>query len=472
MTTQTLAQRLAAEAVRYYERRASIPTATLARAQNHVLDVLGNALGGSRADSSTKLREGLSHLQRGMFTAIGVGGLAQAEYAALLNGAAAHTLEMDDTHNASSTHPGAVAVPAALAAAEMVRASGRELLAAVIAAYQVTTRIGMALGPAEQYARGFHPTSTCGVFGAATAAGLLLDFDACTLAVAYGICGSLASGLIEFLGDGSLVKRLHPGWSAFAGITAARLARAGFTGPVTVFEGMHGLFQAFSGAARPELLAGDWDAPEILATSIKAHACCRYMQAPIDAVLAIVREHGIRPEQVERVEFGLLGVAWNVIAEPRAQKLNPRTIVDAQFSMPYGGAVALARGRASVQEFSEEALNAPDIRALLPRMHCVHDESLDPLYPQQWPATATVYLRDGRRLHARVEDPKGDPANPLTATELAEKFRTLAAPAIDDERAARIVAAVQELADAPSVLPLMELLGGVPAHLRVTAVHL
>jgi|SRR5579875_1219599 len=472
METDTLAQRLATEAVRYYGQRESIPPATLARVQNHLLDTLGNALGGAKAESSAQLRAALGHVQRGMFTVVGVGGLAQAEYAALLNGAAAHTLEMDDTHNASSTHPGSVVVPAALAIAEMTHASGRDLLAAIIAGYQVTTRLGMALGPAEQYARGFHPTSTCGVFGAATAAGLLLDFDACTLAVTYGICGSLSSGLIEFLGDGSLVKRLHPGWAAFGGITAARLARAGFTGPVTVFEGMHGLFQALSGAARPDLLAGDWDAPEILQTSIKAHACCRYMQAPIDALLAIVREHDIRPEQVERVEFGLLGVAWNVIAEPRVQKLDPHTVVDAQFSMPYGGAVALARGRASVQEFSDEALDAPDIRALLPRMHCVHDPSLDPLYPRQWPATATVYLRDGQRLHARVEDPKGDPANPLTDDELAQKFRSLATLAVDGERADRIVAAVQSLADSPSVLPLMELLGGVPAHLRATAVHL
>src|SRR5579875_519790 len=239
METDTLAQRLATEAVRYYGQRESIPPATLARVQNHLLDTLGNALGGAKAESSAQLRAALGHVQRGMFTVVGVGGLAQAEYAALLNGAAAHTLEMDDTHNASSTHPGSVVVPAALAIAEMTHASGRDLLAAIIAGYQVTTRLGMALGPAEQYARGFHPTSTCGVFGAATAAGLLLDFDACTLAVTYGICGSLSSGLCVFPGVVPLVRGSPPVGGGFGAPPAARQARGVSPGRARFLGGMH-----------------------------------------------------------------------------------------------------------------------------------------------------------------------------------------------------------------------------------------
>jgi len=451
----TLAERLAQQACAFYQDRKRLPATLSARAAAHLLDYLGNALGGSVVPSSDTLRAAFSHVPAGSATVIGGAGVALPEYAALLNGAFAHALEMDDTHQPSSTHPGAVVIPAALAAAEQIDASGRELLAAIVAGYEVMARLGMALGPAAQYARGFHPTSVCGVFGAAAAAGLLLDATPGQLAMAFGTAGSQAGGLLEFLGDGSLVKRLHPGWAAHGGLIAVRLALAGFGGPVTVFEGAHGLFGAFSGAARPQpLLDADWSAPQLLRTSIKAHACCRYNQAPLDALLQCRREGEVQADDVESVELGVLSVAWDVIAEPRERKLDPQTVVDAQFSLPYGAAVALRFGRAGVQEHREELLRDPAVRTLMPRVHCVRDATLDAAYPQRWPATARLRSRDGREFRARVEFPKGDPENPLSPTEMEAKFRSLAGVAAPDAALATIVRRIAELDEAPSVKPL------------------
>ncbi len=464
--TATLAERLALRTRAFYQDRAARSAEVRQRATAHMLDLLGNALGGSVSPSSVLLRTALSHVPPGEATVIGGRALALPEYAALLNGAAAHALEMDDTHQPSSTHPGAAVIPAALAAAELQDASGRDLLTAVVAGYEVMTRIGMALGPAEQYARGFHPTSVCGVFGAAAATGLLLGAAPRQIASSFGIAGSQAGGLLAFLGDGSLVKRLHPGWAAHGGLIAARLALAGFSGPVTVFEGEHGLFGAFSGAAHPQpLLEEDWSPPQLLQTSIKAHACCRYNQAPLDALLQCVRNGALRAEDVDSVELGVLGVAWNVIAEPRERKLDPRTVVDAQFSLPYGAAVALLYGRAGVQEHREELLHDPAVRALMLRVACVRDAALDAAYPARWPATARVRTRDGREFCARVEFPRGDPENPLTPAGLETKFRALAGAVLPTERLDELVRLVGELDTAASVRPLATALGataGVP----------
>ncbi|HLZ72051.1 MAG TPA: MmgE/PrpD family protein [Dehalococcoidia bacterium] len=457
--TATLAEQLAVRTYAFYEGRRALAAELCGQATAYLLDLLGNALGGSAAESSRRLRAGLAHVPPGEATVIGGRALALPEYAALLNGAASHALEMDDTHQPSSTHPGAVVIPAALAAAEATDATGRDLLAAIVAGYEVMTRVGMALGPAEVYARGFHPTAVCGPFGAAAAVGLILGADPGQIASAFGIAGSQAGGLQAYLGDGSLLKRLHPGWAAHGGTIAARLALAGFSGPRAVFEDAHGLFHAFSGAARPEPLLDDWSHPELLRTSSKAHACCRYNQAPLDALLQCMREGGVQAEDVEAVELGVLSVAWNVIAAPRERKLDPHTVVDAQFSLPYGAAVALRFGRAGVAEHREELLRDPAVQALLPRVHCVRDASLDAEYPARWPATARLQTRDGREFHARVEFPKGDPENPLTPAELEAKFRALAGMALPPERLNAIVRLVTELDAAPSVRHLLAALG-------------
>src|SRR5581483_5124123 len=335
-----------------------VPPAAIAAAPRLLLDWLANAIGGTRAPSSAAMaRFAEADAPRGDATAVGLAARLHPAYAALVNGQAAHVLESDDTHQESSSRPGSSVWSAVLAVGETTGASLGEAMTAAIVGYDVVGRLGAALGPAEHYARGFHPTGTCGALGCAAAVARLLELDADRTVSALGIALSQAAGAMEFLADGTWTKRFHPGWAAHSGITAAGLARAGFTGPASAIEGKAGFLSSHSASPRPErVLQGLGRDFEIARTSIKAHACCRYEQAPIDGLLAIVREHRLGADDVERVTIAVLGAGWDIIAEPRARKLAPESVVDAQFSMPYGAAVALVRGKASVREFTPEVL--------------------------------------------------------------------------------------------------------------------
>src|SRR5262249_44838957 len=226
------------------------------------------------------------------------------------------------------------------------------------------------------YARGFHPTGTCGAFGAAAAAGVLFGLDADAMTAAFGIAGSQAAGSMEFLADGTWTKRLHPGWAACAGVHAAALARAGLRAPATIFEGRFGVLHALSDHASTAPLGSSGEL-ELMRTGVKPHACCRYAQGPIDAVLALRAAHAIEPEAVERVDVGLVAAAFPIICEPALQKRRPRSVVDEQFSLPFGIAVALARGAASPTEFVRETLDDPRVTRLMDRVHAVRDATLD-----------------------------------------------------------------------------------------------
>jgi 2-methylcitrate dehydratase PrpD len=205
-----------------------LPRDVVEKAKSHTLDFFGVASRGSLSDSSLAIARFLQAL-KGIGEAVVVGTplLAHPTYAALANGAFAHSLELDDVERESSLHPGVAVFPAALAAAELTQADGKRFIAAVVAGYEVTIRLGKALKPSAHYGRGFHPTATCGTFGAAVAAGKLLGLNEQQLLHAFGIAGSQAAGLMEFLADGAWTKRLHPGWAAHAGLIAALLAREG-----------------------------------------------------------------------------------------------------------------------------------------------------------------------------------------------------------------------------------------------------
>jgi 2-methylcitrate dehydratase PrpD len=435
------------------------PEAALDRARYFLLDYLGVALRGSRSDSSASVHAFVDGFAPGDATLIGRDWRAHPAYAALANGAAAHSIEMDDTHQEGSVHLGAPVISAAIAASEMRPAGGREFLAAMVVGYEVAARLAMALGPAAHYARGFHPTATCGTFGAAAAVGRLWDLDEGAVANAFGIAGSQASGLMEFLATGAWTKRFHAGWAAHNGLIAAGLARNGFTGPETVIEGRGGFLGAFSGAPRPERIAGGLgESFEILATSVKPHACCRYMQAPIDAILSLARAHNLFAEDVEQITLGILDVAIPIICEPAAVKYAPRTVVDAQFSMPFGAAVALLYRRASLPEFSAEVVASPGVRELMKRVSCARDRELERSYPREWPAWALIELRDGRKLTAAVRHPKGDPENPLSWEELIAKYQELSDGALPRSRRDEVCARIRSLDGEPDVARIWRLL--------------
>lgn len=420
-------------------RTAPLSPAVLGRARDLLLDFLGVALGGAPEASSRAVREGLAALGlRGEAPVLGTADRLPAPQAALANGAAAHALEMDDTHLGGSIHLGASVFPAALAAATLVRTDGEQLLRAAVAGYEAAARLAMALGPARHYARGFHPTGTCGAFGAAAAAGLVLGLDAEGVASAFGIAGSQGAGSLEFLADGSWTKRLHPGWAACAGVHAAALARAGFRAPHSILEGRFGVLQAWSEAPDPAPLLAD-DGLELLRTGIKPHACCRYMQAPIDAVLALRRRHALDPDDIERIEVGLVAAAFPLVCEPPERKRHPASVVDAQFSLPYGVAVALVRGRAGPAEFAPPVLDDPVVRRLLPRVTALRDAALDARYPRAWPAWVRIVRRAQPPVEEHIEHPLGDPEHFPAPAILAEKFRLLAARSLPPARVEAIL---------------------------------
>lgn len=398
----------------------------LDRAQDFLLDFFGVALGGVPEESSVTLRRGLDVLRlHGDAVVIGTGQRLPAPQAALVNGAAAHTLEMDDTHQGGSIHLGASVFPAALAAATLRPTDGATLLRAAVAGYEVAARLAMALKPGAHYARGFHPTGTCGAFGAAAAAGIVLGLDAPALVNALGIAGSQASGSMEFLEDGSWTKRFHPGWAACAGLHAAALAGAGFRAPATILEGRFGTLAGYSGDADAAALRPG-DGVELLRTSMKPHACCRYMQAPIDATLALCGEHHILAADVERVEVGIVAAGFPIVCEPAEQKRRPASVVDAQFSLPFGIAVAIARGAASPDDFTPKVFGDPTVVDLMARVTAVRDGALDAQYPRVWPTWVRITRRDGRRHDAALSHPRGDPESFPTRDELLGKFRRLA----------------------------------------------
>ena len=417
------------------------------RTKYFFLDYLGVAVRGSLSDSSQplyRLAAGLSATGSG--AVLGRQDKTAFPYAALLNGTAAHSLELDDTHQGGSIHLGVSVFSAALAVAEYGGASGRDFIAATVAGFEVAARLAMALKPKEHYSRGFHPTATCGTFGAAVSAAKLLGLDQDQLISALGIAGSQAAGLVEFLAGGAWTKRLHPGWAAFSSIHAALLAQEGFIGPATVLEGRDGFLKAYSLHPDPGRITDGLGTDfQILQTAVKPHACCRYTQAPIDAVLALVTEHDLQPQDVERVTIGMLETGIPVICEPAERKYHPVNVVDAQFSLPFGVAVALVKRRASLEEFTLTTLRDPAVLEMMPKVGYACDPELEKNYPKEWPAWARVTLRNGRQVYAYVRFPKGDPENPLSWEELAEKYRALAGAVWEREKLDMVQTRVQRL---------------------------
>ncbi len=425
-----------------------MPVEVIEKAKYFLLDFVAVAARGAQEASSRAMvgvLDDINPANRGEVV-IGTDRRAAFPYAALANGTFGHTLELDDVHNASSLHPGTVVIPAALAVTEHLQLSGGALIDGMIVGYEVMTRLGMALNPAEHYRQGFHPTGTCGVFGAAAAAARILELDESATASALGLAGSMASGSLEFLMDAAWSKRVHGGWSAYGGIMAALMAKRGITGPGTIIEGPYGFLHAYSRSTDVERLVAELgEAFEIGRCSVKPYACCRYMQAPLDGVLEIVRTHRLKPEQVDRITIGMLRAGFPVVAEPRDRKANPRTLTEAQFSMPFGAAVVCVHGRLAIDDVSDTNLEAPVVRNLMQRVECVEDSGLDARYPEEWPATVKIRTRDGRTYSTRVSSPKGDPDNPLTWDELEAKAASLMAMVYEPDQLRRIVEATKTI---------------------------
>lgn len=428
------------------------------------LDLLGVMLGSAPSTESSRMaRDVVRRLYgEGDATVVGESTGSPTPAAAFANGTIAHGIELDDTHSGASIHPGTVVVPTALAVGEAESATGEELLEAVVSGYECMIRVGRAADPAALYRRGFHPTATCGVFGAALTAARLKGLDFGETVNAVGIAGSYSAGNQEYLASGTLSKRVQPGIAAQAGVQAAELASLGYTGPETVIEGTNGFLNAYADGGDVERLladvADDYEF-EITRTGIKPHACCRYNQTPIDAALEIRRDHDVEVDDIDGVDVGLVAPAMDIVAEPRDQKVHPATSTDAQFSLHYSVAVALVEGQAFLEQFTDPSLTDETVRSVAASVTAEHDEELDAYYPDYFPARVTVRTTDGDEYATMLETCRGDPANPLSAEFLEYKYRTLAGRSLDE-------AQVAELRDVATDLPALADVSALTALLR------
>jgi 2-methylcitrate dehydratase PrpD len=427
------------------------------RAALLALDTLGNALAAAGEDFGRAVLDVAEQLGGAPETALlGRAARVAAANAVLANATLAHGLDFDDTREDAIVHTGCVAVTTALAVGEAVDASGRAMLEALIAGVEVMCRVGLVV-PGALHARHFHPTAITGAFAAAAAAGRLYRLGEDQLVSAFGICGSQAAGIIEYLADGSWTKRLHPGWAAHAGVVAAQLARAGFTGPSSVFEGVHGLYAAFAGghdAARLgallETLGRTWELAEL---TLKPYPCGSIAQPYMDCAQRLRERDGVKPDVIAAVRCRTSPGPVPRLWEPLAAKHAPPNGYAAKFSLPYLLAAIFVKGRAGLAEFTDGAVRDPEVLRVASRVTYELDPSID--YPRQFVGDVEVTLTDGRRVRERQDRPRGGPDAPLTRAEIEAKFRGNAGLALPLARAAAIIDAVRGLGAAASLKPLI-----------------
>ena len=455
MTAPTAAQRLA----RFVADLSldAVPATTTRAATLLTLDTVGNALAAGGEDFGRAVLDTAERLGgRAESALIGRPGRVATANAVLANATLAHGLDFDDTREDAIVHTGCVAVTTALAAGEAVGASGRAVLEAVIAGVEVMCRVGLVV-PGALHARHFHPTAITSSFGAVAAAAKLHRLTEAQLVNAFGVCGSQASGIIEYLADGSWTKRLHPGWGAHAGVVATLLAQAGFTGPATVLEGAHGLYEAFAGGhdrARLETelasLGRSWEIEQL---TLKPYPCGSIAQPYMDCALRLRERHAIRVDDVIAIRCRTAPGPVPRLWEPLAAKHAPPNGYAAKFSLPYLVAVILVKGRAGLREFTDEAVRDKQVLRLAERVGYELDATID--YPRQFVGDVEITLTDGRRFHERQDRPRGGPDAPLTAEEVEAKFRGNAGLALSSGHVERAIRGVHGLVEARTLDDLL-----------------
>jgi 2-methylcitrate dehydratase PrpD len=401
---------------------AELPREVVLRAEDLFLDWIGSALAGK----DSRPVAALAHFAEMMGPATGCSEMlplrrrSSPYFAALVNAAASHVVEQDDVHNGSVFHPATVVFPAALATAQQLGSSGEAFIAASVAGYEVGIRVGEALG--RSHYKVFHTTGTAGTLAAAAAVAKLLQLDSAKTLHAIGSAGTQAAGLWEFLRDAADSKQLHTAKAAVDGLLAAYIARDGFTGASRIVEGKQGMMAGMSrdgdASKLGDRLGERW---ALLETSFKFHASCRHTHPAADALLEIAKR--FEPEQIARVRAHVHQPAIDVLGPAEAAQ----NVHQSKFSMGFVLALIAVRKRASIVDFTEAALADPQLRAFQKKVEMVYDPEIDAAYPARWIGLVEVETRDGQRLTARVEVPKGDPGNTLSRAELEDKARRLAA---------------------------------------------
>lgn len=453
---------LTAEIARFVLENPPVPDSVLERATRHLVDGVAVMVAGAAAESGRISREHLRELG-GKPQAVVVGSRLRAplQLAAWANGTAAHALDYDDTQLATDprsvygllTHPTAPVLPAALAAAEYVGASGAEFLDAYVVGVEVACRTADAVDP-RHYRDGFHSTGTLGTFGACAAAARLLRCDLDQTLRAFGLAASMAAGLRENFG--TMTKPFHAGRAAENGVLAVLLARRGWTAATNILEAKRGFYSAAAGGYDASKIEGRLGNPyffESPGISIKPYPSGSLSHPAQDVLLELVREHEVRPEDVERIEVGVNSHVPNALIHSR-----PQTALEAKFSLQFQMAVGVVDRRAGLAQFTDDRVRDPQVRALMERVHVYVDPEIEALGYNEMRMKVAIHLRDGRVLSGRADMARGHPRKPLSREEVSEKFLECAALVMPAERARRLLDALWNVRGhtVADLVPLLE----------------
>ena len=441
--------------------------------KTNILDTLSCALAGSSAKAIAEVtglvQEWGGAPQADLFV---FGGKYPAHLAAWANGGISHARDYDDTHDGAILHAGVTAVPAAIAAVQLRgQVSGSELIAAVAAGLEVTCRLGVAI-QVDIIESGFIYTSLLGYFGATAAAGRALGLSTEEMVNAFGIVYSSVAGNHQVTRDASLMKRLQPGLAAQAAVVAVQLARRGIRGAQGVFEGADGFFRVYlRGRADANIVRQDLGKRfELLNLSYKPYPCCRDTHAAVDAVLQLRMQSAQATSEIKAIHVGVTAPGYQMVCVPEAVRLAPKTIVEAQFSIPYTVAAAWIDGGLGMRHFSDEGLQRADVLALAQRVRPYVDADIE----RDWsrfvtPALVRVEFENGQTIETRIDYPKGHPRNAMTAQEFASKTAdcaTFTAVAMPGDTAARLTQtcrALETLTDVADLVRIMTPPAAAPA---------
>ena len=437
-TSPTLSEKLARFALGLsYDQ---IPAAVVTRAKHLILDSVGIALASTQYPFAAVSLAAMEELGSGASPVIGIGRKLALRDAVLMNGILVHGLDFDDTHSRGVIHGTSSSFPCALALTDRDDNDGKALLVAYVAAMEVATRLGaVAKGGFHQV--GFHPTGLVGAFGCTLAAARILGLDVDQATMAQGITLSMASGSLEFLEDGSWTKRMHPGWAGVVGITAATLAKHGFVGPRGAYDGRFGLYASHLGKyfeqadfdLATESLGRSWQINEV---AVKPIPACHFTHAAADAAAMLRKEHRLAAKDIRRVCVLVPHEVVKTVCEPVANKRNPANSYDAQFSIPYIVATGLTKGRFTLAELEDDALNDKAVLDLASRVDYEIDQGST--FPRHYTGEVVVETADGRTLRHREGVNRGCADRPLSNDEVVSKFFDNADRAIPRRTAERI----------------------------------
>jgi 2-methylcitrate dehydratase PrpD len=435
----------------------AVPASVVNDAKWCLLDSLGCAAFGSQQPwARIMAEEMLAEGSKGHSSILGRTETLAAPAAALCNGTATHGFELDDLLDEAIVHPGAIVVPAALAVAEAIDAPGPRLLLGIIAGYEAINRVGLAIG-VEPARRGHHQTALAGPLGSVIAAGVVMNLSREQLTAAVGLACSTSSGTKSFAAGsgGGMMKRMHAGRAAEAGVRMAQLAARGFTAPPTALDGRFGLLEVLSGtSARPEQLALDlgkrWAVEQVY---VKVYPCCAWIQATVQQLVAMRGARPVKAEEVKNLRIGVCSYA----ARNNGNVAPPDTM-GAQYSLPYCAALAVTADPRDPAMYFGDQLDNPARRELARRLEIVVDPEMEAAYPKHYGARVHLELAHGKTHDTAVLDPHGMPSDPCSDEERLAKFRLLVRNRMSDNRASQVIDAVNNVENVGSVRKLTGML--------------